>query len=532
LLLLRDIFAAVPSETPNRLDVIQSFFDDVYDNEDNSKYIVIDIGDKFSEAEYNNTQETLAKISQYINVLSPLPEPDVEIETVLLPTQHFCCKRLMRIDGRYHATITLFTEDGKKCARTYHANCKTCGTVHYHGFAHNKRTNERTYDIRKAKHFVLTTGVAFSIKLLQNFTHEIFIGSVSFESLAEIYNAKFDLKEEKLNDTRIEAAWYIFHMIPYIKSFNWHRKASKEIDIEKISLDVYETIRKTVDDKWINHVCDEIGCKNRYIVMDGNEKNFRLICGLERHKIAGEEGQVNSYDICIRDPIRGNQHTKPSKCCTEHQQNMDKMTNQETLDFKRITRSMAKDIPPTVTSGEGCKEDDKVDRFHMRTAGMMYMFRSCGVRLSHWEMYTSESLSTAFTCLVDLFADNPEALRGLVYDRACDLHPFVKRLAAEGNVYAKMFVNMPYIVDIFHAEKHTMAKCTLSHPDCEYHPHLAKHEAVRSMNTEIAEQSFSRINPFKYMTRRMTYGRRLVFLKLLDNYANERITQRRKSGTA
>ena len=42
------------------------------------------------------------------------------------------------------------------------------------------------------------------------------------------------------------------------------------------------------------------------------------------------------------------------------------------------------------------------------------------------------------------------------------------------------------------------------------------------MNTEVAEQSFNRINPFKYITRKMSYSRRLLFFKFLDDNCNNR----------
>ena len=184
-------------------------------------------------------------------------------------------------------------------------------------------------------------------------------------------------------------------------------------------------------------------------------------------------------------------------------------------------------IPPTVNNSEGCKKDRDIDRFHERTAGMLYIFKPCGIRLSNWEMYTAESLSHVFLCFLDLFENDMDKLLGIVYDRACSLRPFIKRLADEGNEAAKRFCDLMYIVDIFHAEGHTTPKCVLGDPSCEYHPRLAKFAKVNAMNTEIAEQSFRLINPFKYMTRRMTYSRRLVFLKLLDNFSNERLVQSR-----
>ena len=48
-------------------------------------------------------------------------------------------------------------------------------------------------------------------------------------------------------------------------------------------------------------------------------------------------------------------------------------------------------------------------------------------------------------------------------------------------------------------------------------------DQYKGMNTEIAEQSFNKLNMFKYSTRKMTYSRRLVFLKFLDDTVNTMI---------
>ena len=110
-----------------------------------------------------------------------------------------------------------------------------------------------------------------------------------------------------------------------------------------------------------------------------------------------------------------------------------------------------------------------------------------------------------------------------MYDRACDLHPFLKRLSREGNESASEYKKITHIVDIFHAEKHTMEKCVLSSVNCTYHPHLEKFKYLREMNTEVAEQSFARLNPYKYMTRKMSYGRRLLFMKFVDDFSNHKL---------
>jgi len=43
------------------------------------------------------------------------------------------------------------------------------------------------------------------------------------------------------------------------------------------------------------------------------------------------------------------------------------------------------------------------------------------------------------------------------------------------------------------------------------------------MSTEIAEQSFSKLNSFKYATWKMNYGKRLLFLKFVDHSYNKGI---------
>ena len=185
---------------------------------------------------------------------------------------------------------------------------------------------------------------------------------------------------------------------------------------------------------------------------------------------------------------------------------------------------MTENVLPSVSIVEGCKKSENVNRFYDRSAGMFYVYRPCGYRLARYEMYTSESLSCVFTYLVDLFGEELEQnLHGIVYDRACGLHPFLMRLAQEGNNLAKKYSKLQFMVDIFHVEKHVTDKCKINHPNCLYHPHLEKFLFVKGMNTEIAEQSFYRINPFKNSTRKMTYCKRLLYLMFIDEHENERL---------
>ena len=229
---------------------------------------------------------------------------------------------------------------------------------------------------------------------------------------------------------------------------------------------------------------------------------------------------------CIKNPLRGNQNAEGSKKCAMHNSNDASHEIVDRIDFRPMTRNFAKQVAIEVVSGEGCKEKKLVNKYEERTAGMLYFFRSCGIRLSHYEMYTSESLSTVFTCLRDMFEGNLVDISGVVYDRACDLLPYVLKLMEEGNDFAEALSKLRFIVDIFHAEKHTLPKCVLEDPGCCFHPDLQKFADVRPMNMEVAEQSFHVLNCYKHSTRSMTYGKRLCLLKFIDNEFN--ILQERK----
>ena len=396
-----------------------------------------------------------------------------------------------------------------------------CKTKYYHGF-HENSSGQRCFDeIEEIDTIIFTSGLAFSKDLLNNFDKMICIGAMTFEKCAEYYSS---LHSVDINPDRIETSWFVFRIIQHVRIFErWPRKKSKEIDVEALCKDVFAPIKNELHNSALNHVCDDdVGCREKFIVIDGNEKLFRSICAADKERLEKSPGDVNRIKVCIENPMRGNQHREVSNFCAYHQHDRT-LPVKETIDIRPVTRSMTQNVPSVVTAGAGCKSDDAVDRFYARTAGMFYIFRPCGYRLASYEMYTAESLSSVFTFLVDLFGDDPiPHLRGIAYDRTCGFHPFLRRLGEEGNAIAQRYANLYFLVDIFHVKKHTTDTCTLGHPNCIYHPHLPRFDFVKEMNTEIAEQSFSRINPCKGSTRKMTYCRRLLYFMFVDEHENKR----------
>jgi hypothetical protein len=450
---------------------------------------------------------------------------------VITPVYHYCCEKPIRIDSR-PAKVKIYGLNGIIHTLYYHGNCRVCKSKIYHSYSEDKNGYRKFNN--NSNYFVISTGIGFTVQLLQRYSLDISIGNTAFFKLAEIYNEEFNLHPKDLLDPAIiEANWLIFRVSGYINVIQWERKLSNSCyHVEKICLGVYEKLKTVIDKKWMNHVCKETGCFRRMIVMDGNEKLYRYCCSKPFDRVLGGKGETNMVKRCVNNPLRGNQNQSNSDFCALHVNGSPSPVCVTTeVDLRPVTRSYAKTIQETITTSTACKELKNINKFEKRTAGMFYLMRSCGIRLSHYEMFSAESLSSIVTYLLDTFSADPKKsdISGIVYDRSCDLHPYLTRLAAEENDIAKKFCMLKFIVDIFHCEKHTLPKCLLGNVDCAYHPDLPQFSEERSMNMEIAEQTFHLLNPYKQITRNMTYAKRLCFLKIIDDDHNTRLEKKIKS---
>jgi len=462
-------------------------------------------------------------------LISKLPRKFFEFNRLLFgnsvyaPTDSRCCKGY-RLDPRY-SIITVYDTSRVFTGHVYHGVCKNCKKTFYPCYTidGNLRTFKSRDDIF---HFTSTT--AFSLRLIQHFSLQLLIGMTSFERMACIYNEEIT-PEKSIQADIIEEMFFIFHVTQFNSEISWHMKPNSHVNVEKICEENYNLMASSIDEKWINHICSEVGCTNRVVVCDGNEKLYRYICSKEIETVSPCHGVTGKKTRCIRNPQRGNQNLKSKKLCEEHATCEEAgKSDYERIDLRPVTRSISSQLNTVVVSGEGCKEECNVSKYSERTAGMFYFFRPCGVRLGHYEMLTAESLSSLFSYLIDLFSQTPndDQIKTIVYDRACDLHPYLDRLSREGNCVAGKYVHMNFIVDIFHAEKHSLPKCTISSPHCKYHPDLPQFSFLRTTNTEICEQSFHILNPCKHITRTMTYAKRLCLLKLIDNNYNLRLVRK------
>ena len=529
--LLHFKLAETPLNTPNRYQHISNDIASILQHTNGEfEYVDIDVG--ANDIPFFEPTPDIVLHMASILPKSTFPQERINDFSlgVILPSEKYCCDRPIRIDSR-PANVKIYGLEGIRNTIYYHGNCRVCKMKHYYSYCENKDRFRRFKEQGSQKYFVISTGIGFTTKFLDRVSLDVSIGNTPFSKIASIYNNQFSLATtQELDPDILECNWLIYRLSGYVKDICWERNVSNShLNTEKICLGVYEQLKNIVDSKWLKHTCMETGCARKMVVIDGNEKLYRYCCAKPFERVTGGKGEVNCVHRCVNNPVRGNKRKENSELCEFHLTGSPSPVYvSSNIDIRPITRNYAKMLEETITTNIGCKDEKNINKYERRTAGMFYIFRSCGIRLGHYEMISAESLSSVFTFLIDTFGTAPSIadIMGIIYDRACDLYPYIKRLADENNVAAIKFASLKYIVDVFHSEKHTQPKCTLAHPECKYHPDLAEFKEERNMNMNIAEQSFHLLNPYKHITRNMTYGKRLCLLKIIDDDYNSRLEKK------
>ena len=276
--LLVKLTTSTPLNTPNRIQFIHEEVKKFVESRSSTheNFVIIDsLKNEYSE--YDGSVECLSSILRVI-VRKDIALPVHDI--VLLPSASFCCGAKLRLDPRY-STVAIFTPNGKLYCRYFHSACKTCKTSYYYNYCELKgiRTFEK---VEEQTYFVIASGVGFSRTLLDEVSLQVTICSNGFEKIADMYNIKNGLVDGACCQSRaLEESWLIYRVVLIKKQINWCRKKdSFKFDTEEICKNAYEEVRDVIDKKWLSHICTKTGCKERYIVIDGNEKLYRYCCSV------------------------------------------------------------------------------------------------------------------------------------------------------------------------------------------------------------------------------------------------------------
>ena len=144
------------------------------------------------------------------------------------------------------------------------------------------------------------------------------------------------------------------------------------------------------------------------------------------------------------------------------------------------------------------------------------MVRPCGIIVDTRELLNCESPSQVFAQLLTLRCDRRVEFQFVGYDSACELKPFLQNLAQKGNEGAAILLkDTAFVVDRFHIKGHVNPKCNPNSPLCEFHPDMDTYSAIKTANTECAEQCFSFLKRFRHMMKYMNKNKFHFFLQTI-----------------
>ena len=94
--------------------------------------------------------------------------------------------------------------------------CKVCKISYYYsGYCSDEKSQDYTEYLDNNEYLLISSSTGFSSDFLRNLETTIFIGVVSFEAAAEIYNEKTHCSTQ-LNPERLEEAFFLYKILPFV----------------------------------------------------------------------------------------------------------------------------------------------------------------------------------------------------------------------------------------------------------------------------------------------------------------------------
>lgn len=291
--------------------------------------------------------------------------------------------------------MTVYTRDGKLDAKAYHTLCGICKTTFWHSY--EERENTRSFYYSSENDLLMTSRItAFTVVYLNELSVDVKLGR-SFGELCERFNILYKKDEARgeVFKTRLEDAFFIKELLDYNK-----RNLSIEIDkvsnrlqIDSACGDATETIFSE-NSRWVGHVCGVKGCREGFVMCDGNEKICRRICAAPKEHFRLGKQMPNTIGCCANSPLMGGKHQSSSVYCAGHQYlnsaepptkkvvvTVNMADQKVSAKVQELTRSLPSNSDTAVHTS--CKKATNIKTFHDKTAGIMAIVRPCGIIIDH-----------------------------------------------------------------------------------------------------------------------------------------------------
>ena len=555
--LFSSIVRDVPIDVPRRISIIQERF------HENTKYLTIEQCSKMTDIEIDIGLEFNNKFF-FIENTKMLTELDKlccrndkfllnSYGKILLPKVKRCHDEQVSLsigNGRQASdgvTCLIYSMEGIYSSKFFTGKCKNkrCKKQFTPFYEEDIIDNVilRKYYKPDGKYFGTTRESVFEIKLLEHITDLVFLCSAEFVNISETLNNQLFKGENQMSRNILENNFFMYHIAQILPMFPMtvrRYESNRMINVEHFCSQAYPLIKRLASDNYVRHVCNEDkGCGLRIAVIDGNEKAKRKLCKAPKEHIQENIGRLNYYKLCVNNPDRG----KQSAYCEDHsylnnkKENNANMSTGVQLDLRPRTRLFVKQLQEKKIMDDnllencdfGCRQEQNVKKEYEKTAGVVSIVRTCGIRLGTYELYTQESPSQLVLALIDKFGEYPkdDELKVVCVDIACAVHPFLVNRAKDNIVLAR-YANLEFVLDTFHADKHRMPQCMVG-VEGKYNPRLDKFKYLRGSNLEAAETSFVILNKFKNSCNYMTAAKRMTFFTLLEDALNYRKEKQQES---
>lgn len=543
---LSSITRNIPVSTPKRLKVIVERFEDMTGNvtaEDYSKMIdiEIDIGYRYNYATFFiDNEDMLTEIDKVFQESNKCLKSSHG--KIILPKTEYCHEKpVIFMSGHCHsltgANCVIYSLEGTFISKTFSAKCqmKECNKSFTPFFEEDivEGVVVRKYYKPDGKYFGTTRDSVLEVKLLEHISSLIFGCSAEFTNLLCSLNTTIFDGKQKMSINVLEDNFFMYNIANILPLFPMtvKRYLNRTINVEHFCSQAYPLIKKLASDNYIKHECKgDKGCGLRIAVIDGNEKAKRKLCKAPKEHIQENIGRLNYYKLCVNNPDRGSR----SAYCEDHaylnntSKEIKKVSTTVQIDLRPKTRQFIKNLQETKLLDEnlvekcdfGCRKEKNVKKEYEKTAGVISLVRTCGIRLGTYEAYTQESPSQLVMALVDKFGLNPDPndLKIVCLDIACAVHPFLEKRAQHNEVLAR-YAKLDFVLDTFHAKHHKNPECMVN-SNGKYNPKLDKYKYLFGSNLEAAETSFVILNKFKNTCNYMTAGKRMTFITLLEDTLN------------
>ncbi|CAF1102745.1 unnamed protein product [Brachionus calyciflorus] len=451
----------------------------------------------------------------------------------------FCESKLISYDSSILYTYSLNKSGNVRFIRKSCTKCQAFYEIDRYGIG----AKTYFYEFSSTKYFKLSNQTVFHLDILIDISHHIARNNMTFEGYSEVYNHKNGETSRTLNRKRLSEIWFSYQLRKYQNIFDENLKCFDSKNTEFFLEGCLSKIHKSLFDDWIiihEKQCRDEVCKST-VILDGNLKCNRLRCIVdydssdensfgcpetpkigsyycEKHIISN---MINNDFLPPDDFVMIHSHQKNKKGEIIFHVKFNSAPKNRFIEKSIVEKWTAeydayiKNYNKTKTEKLSCILNKDLFFNKKHTAGITLGATGCGFILNFKEMIRSESLKFVSKFLIETSnLSEKNQFKFCIYDNSCHLSEYCQSKIENGETEYSIFKETYFVIDNFHIKNHCRSKCTEKHSAKNF-------EELKSINTQICEELFSRISKSKHNTKHMGKNHFIFYYLVLFDSMNK-----------